>query len=171
MAQETKPVSQDYPLLRRKVPAKAYTPGVKYKASNVDFPIVPVVDPKGKILFAAITANAANSRMVQFTRDGRPSIHPDFEGWALLADLYDREPDKARREAGAKFVDDYIRAWKYHPSGQNMAQDVQWNPPSSEAGTDLVTPVDHLLPQEVLDRRTGKSTPLGAALAIPPAKK
>lgn len=170
MAKDIEPVSQGLRYLRPRVHPKFRTPGVKYKASDVAFPVVPVVDPKGRILFVSITANSANSKMVQFTQDGRPAIHPDFEGWSLLADFYDKEPDKYRREEGAKFVDEYIYAWKHHPSRENRAKGVQWNPPFSESGGGP-TPVDHLLPIEVLNRRNGKSTPLGPPLQVPQQPK
>lgn len=104
--------------------------------------IVPVVQPDGRLVFLQWETNIGVPHLQQGS-DGVLRLKPEYaeKGYALLADLYAKEPDDYRREEGVKTVRRYIAAWQ----GPN---------PDQVAG---VTIPDHLLPQEVIDRREGRS--------------
>jgi len=114
--------------------------------------VVPVVQPDGRIVFFQHEQNIGIPCLQQGS-DGKLRIRPEHaeRGYALLADLYESEPDEFRRVEGRKVVREYIAAWQ----GPN---------PDSVAGLKIP---DHLLPQEVLRRREGRSAVNAGKLKFP----
>lgn len=129
----------------------------RYAHNDTRHDVVGFVDPEGRVHWSECAPNARPPWLQVTSRGAACDAEYSERGWSLLADLYDREPDDFRRIEGSRAVDEYIRAWRYHPSGENRVG----------RGYEKGIPA-HLLPQEVLDRREGLSGVSNEQVHAPP---